>query len=369
MGTKSTTYQHQLLKMQDTEKELKAVLQKTFEGQGQRMTMMSKLILAMIRMCTVNFAKLSLCLNPEVKRESNFKRIQRFAKQYRFDRMSYVLMVWSLYADKGSWVALSMDRTNWKFGRTNINILTIGISWRGTAIPLVWKMLDKRGKSNVIERRELLDELLFILNEEQAEKIRHILMDREFGDSPWITELKRRKIGFIIRIRVDSKIRKLGEMKEIKARDLFNSTDFKVLRKMRVVFGHRLYLGGCKSKDDTLVLISDKRLKHGRHLYAERWGIEVFFGSTKIRGFNFEDTHLTHPERIDTMMYIISIAFIWAFRTGEWLLEKGHEIIFKQIGERRTKLYSIFRIGLDYIRVKFLNFLTVSDEIKLLSCT
>jgi hypothetical protein len=39
-----------------------------------------------------------------------------------------------------------MDRTNWKFGKANINILTVGISWRGTAIPLVWMLLDKRGQ-------------------------------------------------------------------------------------------------------------------------------------------------------------------------------------------------------------------------------
>ncbi len=81
-------------------------------------------------------------------------------KSYCFDQEKFVRFAWDRYAHQGTWVALSMDRTNWKFGRSYINILTIGISWRGTAIPLVWKLLDKRGLSNTAERITLLDKLL-----------------------------------------------------------------------------------------------------------------------------------------------------------------------------------------------------------------
>src|SRR3954447_9094062 len=32
--------------------------------------------------------------------------------------------------------------------------------------------------------------------------------------------------------------------------------------------------------------------------YRRRWAIETLFAATKTRGFNFEDTHLIHPDRI-----------------------------------------------------------------------
>lgn len=127
----------QLLGMKDAEKALKEELSRNFTGHGQRLKMMSKVILAVLKMCTVNFTQLALVLNPSVKFDSNFKRIQRFMKNYRFCQRSFMHLAWSLYGDEGQWIALSMDRTNWKFGRVNINILTIGISWRCTAIPLV----------------------------------------------------------------------------------------------------------------------------------------------------------------------------------------------------------------------------------------
>ena len=166
--------------MKDTEKVLKEELSKLFEGQSQRLSMLSKLIIALLKLGTVSYSKLSIVINPSVKKDSNFKRIQRFMKEFSFCRSSYINFAWRLFSDSDNWVALSIDRTNWKFGKQNINILLIGISYRGTAVPLIWKMLDKRGNSSQHERIELIDALLNILTIDQKRKIRCILADREF---------------------------------------------------------------------------------------------------------------------------------------------------------------------------------------------
>ena len=213
--------------MKDTEKGLKEALGEYFEGHGQRLTMMSKLVLALLQMSTVNFAKLALVINAKVQISSNFKRIQRFVKSYCFDQERFVKFAWQRYANQGTWVALSMDRTNWKFGRSNINILMIGISWKGTAIPLVWKLLDKRGLSNTAERIELLDELLKWLPDCERKKVRYLLMDREFGSKDWLTALKNRRVSFIVRIRVDAKVRKPGQQRERPAKELFACNQFR----------------------------------------------------------------------------------------------------------------------------------------------
>ena len=356
--------------MKDTENALKEELLLNFKGHGQRLTMMSKLVLAILKMCTVNFAQLALVLNSSVKPDSNFKRIQRFVKGYRFCQRCFVQFAWSLYGKQGQWIALSMDRTNWKFGQLNINILTIGISWQGTAIPLIWMLLDKRGNSNQQERILLLERLLTCLDEKQQNKIRYLLMDREFVGHDWLTYLRSKPFSFIIRIRKNTTVRMPGEHKEKAVHRLFETSHYRVLKKHRVLYGHRLYLAGQKiSAKEYLILISDQRLAHSAQLYGERWGIEVFFGACKTRGFNFEDTHLTKLERINTLCFVIAIAYIWAFKTGEFLIKNGHQIPIKQLKNRKAKLKSIFRVGLDFLKHKLLNFLSLFDHIGLLSCT
>lgn len=106
--------------MKDTEKVLKEELSKIFSGQSQRLTMLSKLIIAMLKLSTISYSKLSLAINPLVKKASNFKRIQRFMKEFNFKKSSYIHFAWQLFASSQNWVALSIDRTNWKFGKCDL---------------------------------------------------------------------------------------------------------------------------------------------------------------------------------------------------------------------------------------------------------
>ncbi len=47
------------------------------------------------------------------------------------------------FLPKGKLV-LSMDRTNWKFGKVHINILMLSVAHKGMAIPIVWYLLKKK---------------------------------------------------------------------------------------------------------------------------------------------------------------------------------------------------------------------------------
>ena len=361
---------HQLLEMKDTEKKLKEELCKHFVGQSQRLKMLTKLILSMLKLSTVSYSKLCLVLNPEVKKESNYKRIQRFVKEFNFCQKGYIQFVWKLFVSKNEWVALSVDRTNWKFGKSNINILLIGISYKGTAIPLIWQLLDKRGNSSTAERIALMNKLLGQLNLEQKKQIKCLLADREFIGKEWLSYLKKMSFTFVIRIRNNSLMRKFGKIKEVKVSAYFSQKHFKALRKPRIIFGHKLYIGGQKTAGkEWLILISDLPISQGKIFYGERWGIEVFFGSCKIRGFNFEDTPITKPERLSNLVFLIALAFVWALKTGESLLKKGYRIPIKKLKNRKAKLFSLFRIGLDFLKERLLNFLCLKNEIQLLSCT
>lgn len=263
--------------MKDIEKALKEELSVHFVGHGQRTTMLCKLVLAVLKMSTVNFSRLALVINSAVKTGSNFKRIQRFVKEYSFCGRGFVQFAWALYGNAGDWIALSMDRTNWKFGKANINILTIGISWRGTAIPLVWMLLNKRGQSSQTERILLLEKLFDCLSNVQKSRIRYLLMDREFGAHDWLRYLQKQGICFVVRIRKDARVRMPGKVQEVHAWRLFRTNSLRALRKRRIVFGHRLFIAGQRiGEKEYLILLSNQTLAQGGRLYGERWGIEDF---------------------------------------------------------------------------------------------
>jgi hypothetical protein len=88
-------------------------------------------------------------------------------------------LIFSLLPEKNALV-LSMDRTNWKFGDQNINILMLGVSYKNVAFPLMFKMLDKRGNSNTSERIALVQDFIDHFGKD---RIDCLLADREFvGD-------------------------------------------------------------------------------------------------------------------------------------------------------------------------------------------
>ena len=162
----------------------------------------------------------------------------------------------------------------------------------------------------------------------------------------------------------------MAKQKERLAREIFKTSHFKVLRKERMIWGHRLFLGGQQLSDkEWLILVSAQPLSAAKSYYGERWGIEVFFAACKTRGFNFEDTHVTKLKRIYNLLFVVAIAFIWAIKTGEYLVKNGYKIPIKKLKKRKAKLYSIFRVGFDYLQEQLLNFLSIQDKIRLLSCT
>ncbi|RRH92162.1 hypothetical protein EH240_31130 [Mesorhizobium tamadayense] len=48
--------------------------------------------------------------------------------------------------------------------------------------------------------------------------------------------------------------------------------------------------------------------------YRKRWGIECLFGDAKTRGLNLEDTHITNPEKLASLIVVVMLAITWAYR-------------------------------------------------------
>lgn len=358
----------------DNQKTLLNLVKQEFGCEQRRATFISLMIIALITMCSVSYSKLSLALNPNAKIASNFKRIQRFFKGFNFSFSSYISFVFNIFRRRGTEdkFILAIDRTNWKFGVLNINILLISLVYNGTSIPLIWKLLNKRGNSNQQERILLIRALRKLTRVSDWNCLRCIAMDREFEGKKWLSCLLSIGLPFVLRVKKSTNVQ--NGSKVCKVWQLFQCDYHRVMRKTRKVFGLNLYLSGQKiidnkGKIDYVIFLSDMSGAKVATYYAERWGIEVLFGDLKTRGFNFEDTHVTNLKSIQKMIFFLSLAYIWAIKTGEWLVEKGVKIPLKKVKGRLAKLYSTFRIGLDHLRIKCIHKLDMSDLMILLSCT
>lgn len=83
-------------------------------------------ISALCKVQTVCFEKLACGFDSNVKAESSLRRIQRFISEYSLDSDLVARFIFALLPHEPPY-RLVLDRTNWKFGTKNINILTLGI--------------------------------------------------------------------------------------------------------------------------------------------------------------------------------------------------------------------------------------------------
>ena len=77
--------------------------------------------------------------------------------------------------------------------------------------------------------------------------------------------------------------------------------------------------------------------------YKLRWQIETMFKALKSSGFNLEDTHLSDYQRLNKLLFIVTIAFIWAYKVGIYRHNNLKSIPIKKPGRVAQ---SIFAYGL-----------------------
>jgi len=315
----------------ETKKELKEVFAEYYKWHGQRIDILEKFISGLIRSRSVNLQKVAESMEGKAKVESNYRRIQRLFKEQTIDYKVTAKLLSSVLPNDAKWV-LTMDRTNWKLGKSNVNLLVLGVAYKGMAIPLLWKFLTieeekdgeliergKRGNSNTKERKDMLSDFIEIFG---VEKIASLTADREFIGEEWFKWLKEKKIPFVIRVKsntlIDEEYFGSRDLKELFSHT--NKDEFYAFGKTKI-FGTELYLGGIeatKSKE-ALILVSDHKIdKETLPVYKKRWEIETLFGALKSKGFNFEESKLTDGYKIEKLMAFLSIAFIWSILAGDY---------------------------------------------------
>jgi hypothetical protein len=338
----------------DHTSELRSSLNGHFSWNKARITCFVQMLLSLFTTRTVNLNKLACHITgSEAGQLSRYRRLQRFFAEFgiNFDLVAGFMFKLFFRNGRGQWY-LTIDRTNWTWGKTELNILTLGIAYQGTAIPIYWDLLDnKGGNSSTYERICLIRKFI---KQFGKENIAGLLGDREFVGKDWFGWLISEKIPFYIRLK-KSTVTTNAHGSPAWMDALFNGLkpgEQRALEGKRNIWGCMLYLSGLRLADwELLIVATDQPPEDAIRIYGLRWEIETLFGCLKGRGFNFEDTHITHLDRIKKMVVLLSVAFAWAHKVGEWRNE-AKPIVIKKHGRPAV---SIFRVGMDYLAEAIMN--------------
>jgi hypothetical protein len=310
--------------------ELRAVLSEHRPWHGARISFLAQFLLALLKVRSVNLAELATGFGGKAKVDSHYKRLQRFFRAFELDYDDLArLLVRLVPVGDGPW-RLTMDRTNWPFGKTDINFLVLGIAYRGIALPVFWSVLDQAGNSNTAERIAVMERFIAVFG---TAKIGILLADREFVGEDGFLWLQRHRVPFHQRLKRDTRVpNSWNRMLRLDA--VFRSLkpgECAGLPGRRPVWGGFVHLSALRLDDGDVLFIASSGAPPAEALdaYADRWQIETLFGCLKSRGFNFEDTHLVDPERLGKRLGLLALAFAWTYRTGE-LLHQQKPILLKK---------------------------------------
>lgn len=324
--------------------ELCNILAHFFDWHKARLDCLGQIIQALFAVRTVNLTQIAAAFKSEAKEDSSYRRVRRFFTDFTIDMSLIVSLIFRLFPLRNK-ITLVLDRTNWKWGETPINILMLSIAYRGIGIPFFWATLNLEGNSCADERIDLLKRAIDRIG---VGKIGVLLADREFIGVDWFGYLVDQAIPFVIRIRKNS-IVTTDEGDKVPVGHLRRR-----FRRKRIVnhavqmWGFDLYISIEKRRGakEQLVVVSNTKLPDPLGAYRRRWEIETMFGCLKTRGFRMEDTHVTDPDKIEKMMFVLAIAFCWAYRVGD-IQDKLKPIEIKAHGRKSR---SLFREGLNLIR-------------------
>ena len=313
----------------------------------RRLETLCLLITGMIGARTVNLSHLASERHGEVLVASTYRRLQRFFQHVRLGEDWAARLIVGLIHVPGPW-CLCLDRTNWKIGANEVNILMLAIVTRRFRLPLMWTVLDREGSSHSEDRIALMRRYLALFG---AGTVRLLLADREFIGLKWLTFLDNSGIPFAIRVKEGQYVR-TDDGRSLRLTTLLRR--YRGKRRFKAAFEAmhgdgriELFFSARRIGDgELLVVASNVETGNVLNAYRKRWAIECLFGDTKTRGFNMEDTRLTMAAKLSLLIAIVALAIAWACRTASKLMgsknppRKCHGYLAK----------SWFRIGFDELR-------------------
>lgn len=247
----------------------------------------------------------------------------------------------------GQPIRLMIDCTKVGF---NHQIMVVAIAYRKRALPLGWSVHPwGKGAVGANEQIALLTQIQSLLPPESEVWLSG---DSGFQFVPLLRWLRNQGWHFVIRQSGNNMVSWAGQP-WVRLADLgLIEGETRVIGWVRLTkkrnFGWVwLILHWKQGEDEPWYLVSD--LKGYQLLikqYQKRMWIEEMYGDMKRHGFNLEDTHLRHSDRLMRLFLGVCLVYVWFISLGSWVVKRGFRHLVDR-KDRRDKSY--FRIGFDWM--------------------
>ena len=329
---------------------LLCALEGLFGWNKSRIECFSMIIMGMISAQSVNLANIADHVKQvkRIKYESLYKRIQRFFVEFSLPFDDIARFIFGLFEfDK---CYLIIDRTNWWFGEKPINYLMLSVRYKNVSVPLFWFALKKCGNSPASERIAILKRFVNCFGKAVIDDF---CGDREFACIALLKYLLAEAIPFTLRIKGDCIVKNSrGERVQIKC--LFRDVkpgEVRVMKQILVLKHIVDIVAYLKSNGELVILTTNHDISTIQDRYINRNQIETMFKAMKTQGFNLEDTHITHPDRVGRLMGAMAVSFAWSYKIGDYI-DAESPIKVKSHGRR---LRSVFKTGFKFLINLFSN--------------
>lgn len=304
----------------------------------------------------VRIERLASCFPLPILYESRRKHIQRFLALPKFSiPLFWFPLIQTIINQQfplGSRLIIALDRTQWKEN----NLLVASVIWHQRALPIYWHFLGKDGCSNLAQQQATIRPVLQLLKDYEIV----LIGDREFHSvhlAYWL-RTRRGKVYFALRQKQDTYVRRgrknaqtLRSLALFPGKRLFLTgigiTKKKGFGKFNLAGYYKRKYKGKQEKEPWYILTNLTNLSEVLKVYRTRMGIEAMFKDCKTGGYNLEDS-LAKPERLNTLILLIAIAYTSTALKGKLLKQQGHQKYIARLKEakRNRRRHSNFWVGL-----------------------
>jgi len=313
----------------------------------KRQWFLCELVEGMVQSRSVHFSQIADKIAGGIKEVSKERRIQDFFQKVEFDFTSLAKLLLSFVHHDN--LTVSIDRTEWDYGKTQVNILCVAVSIGRMAVPIYFEMLDnKSGNSNRKDRKGILEK---VIRTAGPGRIGLLVMDREFIGQEWLKWLKVNNIPFCVRVPSHHTIT-FADGTRTTAEALLGGRRRTVLEEGVAVDGTAVNLSLGHARDGEMLYLIGTLPPGGlKKAYDKRWGIEVLFQALKKRGFDMEASCLRDIKKYRKLFAVASLAYTICWATG---IQDGRKNPVK-VKKHGYPQYSVFRRGLDLMRQFYKN--------------
>jgi hypothetical protein len=271
--------------------------------------------------------------------------------------VSWVLRLWGKAA-----LLVLVDETKLS---DHVAVMMVGVSYRASAIPLVWRAYDPKAypeEGQVRLLSQLLAQLQALL---PAERQVMLLADRGLGTSPaWQEWLTQQGWDYLLRVQRSTRIRLLNHPPQSLGRLVGYGQHWSGRAQVFKKAGWQwkfVYLVWEHGYAQPWCLVSNCAAL-APTLYARRFHHEASFRDLKSDGFQWQRSRVWQPEHTQRLLLVLAVAMLWTLAEGTWVLH------LYPLSRRQRRL-SIFRLGLDHLFCRFRQLATVCLELFLVPDT